>query len=460
MQDEEKTKEQLIHELREISRQLEELKKSEDDRKQIADAMRESEERYRKMVNAVTAYTYTVEICEGQTLSTHHSIGCYAITGYNPEDYKDNPYLWYSMIYPDDRMIVMTSITDIMKGSPGPPIEHRIVRRDGSLVWVRNTFVPYYDKNGRLIKYDGLIENISERKEAEEALRLSEEKFRTIAETAVDAIITANSKGEIIFWNASAEKIFGYTDEEIRGKSLTLLMPERYRYDHEQGLKRLMATGKSKYFGKITEMHGLRKDGSEFPLELSVAMWKAGEDISFSAIIRDITKRKKLEQELEKNATTDRLTEVFNRTKFHEIIKQEVERAKRYNQPLSMIMFDIDHFKNVNDTFGHSIGDYILKNLTQVVKENLREIDYLVRWGGEEFIIITPQTEMERAGVLAERVRKAVENYKFDIVGRITISLGVTQFKKHDTEDTFITRTDDALYSAKRRGRNCVAVKP
>jgi diguanylate cyclase (GGDEF)-like protein len=189
-------------------------------------------------------------------------------------------------------------------------------------------------------------------------------------------------------------------------------------------------------------------------------MWKAGEDISFSAIIRDITKRKKLEQELEKNATTDRLTEVFNRTKFHEIIKQEVERAKRYNQPLSMIMFDIDHFKNVNDTFGHSIGDYILKNLTQVVKENLREIDYLVRWGGEEFIIITPQTEMERAGVLAERVRKAVENYKFDIVGRITISLGVTQFKKHDTEDTFITRTDDALYSAKRRGRNCVAVKP
>lgn len=122
-------------------------------------------------------------------------------------------------------------------------------------------------------------------------------------------------------------------------------------------------------------------------------------------------------------------------------------------------MFDIDHFKNVNDTFGHNIGDYILKNLTQVVKEQLRENDFLVRWGGEEFIIITPQTEMEKAGMLAERIKKAVENYKFDIVGKLTISLGVTQFKMQDTEDTFITRTDDALYLSKRKGRNCVSMK-
>ncbi|NWF76560.1 MAG: diguanylate cyclase [Nitrospirae bacterium] len=460
MLDEEKTKEQLIAELKDIRYQLEELKKLQNDRKQIEDALRESEERYRKMVNAVTGYTYTVTISKGEAISTQHSIGSYIITGYKPEEYQNDPYLWYSMIYPDDRMIVLNSITNISKGSHTLPIEHRIVRKDGSIVWVRNTLVPYYDKNGQLIKYDGLIENISDRKEAEEALKLSEEKFRAIAETAVDAIVTADSKGDVIFWNASAQKIFGYTEEEIRGKSLKILMPEKYRKDHEQGLKRLMETGKSKYFGKITEtFYGLRKDGSEFPIELSVSMWKAGEDIFFSAIIRDITIRKNLEQELEKNAITDRLTEVYNRTKFHEIIKKEIERAKRYNDPLSMIMFDIDHFKNVNDTFGHSIGDYILKNLTQVVKEQLRENDFLVRWGGEEFIIITPQTEMEKAGILAERIKKAVENYKFDIVGKLTISLGVTQFKMQDTEDTFITRTDDALYLSKRKGRNRVSMK-
>ncbi len=304
-----------------------------------------------------------------------------------------------------------------MEGSPIPPIEHRIVHKNGSIVWVRNTLVPYYDQNGQLIKYDGLIENISERKKAEEALKLSEEKFRTIAETAVDAIITANSNGEIIFWNARAQKIFGYTDEEIQGKSLTLLMPERYKYEHQKGLERVMATGKSKYIGKINQTYGLRKDGNEFPLELSVSMWKAGDDTFFSAIIRDITRRKNLEQELEKNATTDKLTDAYNRTKFYEIIKKEIERAKRYNHPLSMIMFDIDHFKNVNDTFGHSVGDYILKNLTKVVKQNLRENDSLVRWGGEEFIIITPDTEIERAEITAERIRKAVENYHFEVVG-------------------------------------------
>ena len=123
-----------------------------------------------------------------------------------------------------------------------------------------------------------------------------------------------------------------------------------------------------------------------------------------------------------------------------------------------MIMFDIDHFKKVNDTYGHTVGDYVLQTLTQIVRENLREIDYLVRWGGEEFIIITPETDIEKAEVLAERIRKATENYIFDQVGAITISLGVAQLKKDDTEDTFIKRVDDAMYLAKQKGRNRVEV--
>lgn len=460
MQDEEKTKKQLIEELEKMRLQLDELKKSEADRSQIEVALRESEERYRKMVNAVTSYTYTVEMTDGQTLSTQHSMGCYVITGYKPEEYLDDPYLWYSMIHTEDRMIAVNAIGNILKGLPVPPVEHRIIRKDGSPLWIRNTLVPYYDEEGRLIKYDGLIENISERKQAEEALRFSEEKFRTIAQTAVDAIISADGSGDILFWNMSAQKIFGYAEDEIIGRSLSLLMPERYREDHQKGIERVMATGESKYFGRFTEMHGLRKDGSEFPLELSVAMWKVDKEIYFSAIIRDITKRKKLENELEKNATTDMLTQAFNRAKFNEIIKLEIERVKRYAHPLSMIMFDIDYFKHVNDQHGHTVGDSILKALTQVVKENLREIDALVRWGGEEFTIIAPETRLERAKVLAERIRVAVENYPFEIVGRITISLGVTQFRKQDTEDTFITRTDDALYTAKRRGRNRTEASP
>jgi diguanylate cyclase (GGDEF)-like protein len=121
-------------------------------------------------------------------------------------------------------------------------------------------------------------------------------------------------------------------------------------------------------------------------------------------------------------------------------------------------MFDIDRFKEVNDTYGHTVGDYVLRTLTQIVKANLRETDYLVRWGGEEFIIIAPDTDLKKAKILAERNRKASEKYKYDHAGTITVSFGVTQFIKDDNEDTVIKRVDDALYEAKRKGRNRVIV--
>ncbi len=458
MQDKEKSKEQIISELKEELRRLARLEESESERKKIEDALRKSEERYKKLVNAVTAYIYSVEISEGMAISTWHSIGCFAITGYKPEDYEANPFLWISMIYPEDRIIVQNSVREILQGNPVPPVEHRIIRRDGALVWIRNTMVPYYDEKGELIKYDGLIENITERKQAEEALRESEEKFRAIAQTAVDAIILSDKDGNILFWNKSAQRIFGYSEEEISGKPLNILMPERYRDAHQNGIERVRITGESKYVESITEMHGLRKDGSEFPIELSVSMWRTDKQTFYSGIIRDITKRKRLESELESLATTDKLTQVYNRTKFNEIINREFERANRYNHPLSLVMFDIDHFKKINDTYGHSVGDYVLQTLAQIVKENLREIDFLIRWGGEEFIIITPETDLGRAEVSAERVRRAIEDYKFRDAGKITVSFGVTEFKKDDTENTIVKRADDAMYKAKEKGRNRVEV--
>jgi len=451
MQDKGKTKEQLIRELQETRRRFAECADSEA-------APGKSEERYKKMVNAVTTYIYAVEISEKKAIATWHSAGCIPITGYKPEDYIADPFLWHSMIYPDDRILIENALKEILKGNPVPPIEHRIIRRDGSVVWIRNTMVPYYDEKNLLIRYDGLIENIADRKRTEEALRESEEKFRNIAQTAVDAIILADSNGGIIFWNTSAQRIFGYTEEEIRGKPLTILMPEQFRAGHQKGMERVKSTGESKYFGRITEMQGLGKDGNVFPIELSVSMWKAGEGIFYSGIIRDITRRKELENELEKTATTDRLTQAYNRTKFHEVIKIEFERAKRYDHTLSIIMFDIDHFKKINDTYGHAAGDYVLQTLTQIVMENLREIDCLVRWGGEEFVVITPETDVASAEVLAERIRRAIEGYRFELTSTVTISLGVTQYRKNDSEDSFIKRADDAMYAAKGKGRNRVEV--
>jgi hypothetical protein len=145
--------------------------------------LKESEERYKRMVSAVTAYTYSVDVSQADTISTWHSIGCIPVTGYSPEDYKDDPQLWYSMIYSDDKTMVENSIKEILAGQEIRPIEHRITRRDGKVVWVRNTIVPYYGDDRFLVRYDGLIEDITERKIAEEEIqKLNRELEKKVVE--------------------------------------------------------------------------------------------------------------------------------------------------------------------------------------------------------------------------------------------------------------------------------------
>jgi len=112
----------------------------------------------------------------------------------------------------------------------------------------------------------------------------------------------------------------------------------------------------------------------------------------------------------------------------------------------------------VNDVYGHDVGDYVLKALSQIAKKNIREIDYLIRWGGEEFLVIVLDTDLKGAEMMAEKIRHAIGNYSFEKVGRVTVSFGVTQYQEKDTEETFMKRVDDALYKAKEKGRDRVEV--
>ncbi|MBI5677881.1 MAG: sensor domain-containing diguanylate cyclase [Planctomycetes bacterium] len=170
-------------------------------------------------------------------------------------------------------------------------------------------------------------------------------------------------------------------------------------------------------------------------------------------------KQKELEdlnEALEKQAITDTLTEVYNRQKFHEMLIQETKESRRYNTHLSLIMFDIDHFKLVNDTYGHQAGDAVLKETAKLISKNIRDADLLARYGGEEFMILTPQTDRESAFTLAEKLRETIRTTKFNGVQHVTCSFGVTQFHGRDTIDSFLKRIDDALYRAKNNGRNRV----
>lgn len=162
--------------------------------------------------------------------------------------------------------------------------------------------------------------------------------------------------------------------------------------------------------------------------------------------------------ELERLATTDKLTGAYNRRKFDEILNQEIKRALRLFTPLSVILFDIDHFKDVNDLFGHITGDRVLADVAQVVKNSIRCSDTLTRWGGEEFLVLCPGNNLAQSLEMAERLRVIIEQTSFPIANGITISLGVSEFQTGDTPDRFIMRADNALYHAKNNGRNCVGL--
>lgn len=161
-------------------------------------------------------------------------------------------------------------------------------------------------------------------------------------------------------------------------------------------------------------------------------------------------------KELEVMASRDPLTGAFNRQAYETILSMETKRSQRYGRSLSFIMYDIDHFKRVNDLHGHKTGDDVLKKLTDVVSSEIRESDFLCRIGGEEFIVVAAETDLENAILLAERMRKAVESSDFERVGTVTISAGAAQYDSKRGIDWIFKRMDAAMYRAKEKGRNRV----
>lgn len=179
-----------------------------------------------------------------------------------------------------------------------------------------------------------------------------------------------------------------------------------------------------------------------------------------------ITERKLAEQlveqqnrELERLATVDKLTQLLNRHKIDEVIEAEIERAKRYHTPLALVMVDIDFFKDINDTFGHRSGDFVLSELALLMRNSIRRSDVIGRWGGEEFLILMPASTLESARRLAEKLRKKIRTHVFDRAGHITCSFGIAEYKSNSSAAEFIESADNALYHAKQNGRNRVELE-
>ncbi|MDH4944484.1 diguanylate cyclase [Sulfurimonas sp. C5] len=183
----------------------------------------------------------------------------------------------------------------------------------------------------------------------------------------------------------------------------------------------------------------------------------APEQHYYSAVFTDVTKEEMYKLELEKLTITDSLTNIGNRRFYNTKIEESISLAKRYKFPLSVIMADIDHFKNVNDQYGHGVGDNVLIEYTKLIVTMIREADIFCRLGGEEFIIIVPYADCNKAEKLAEKIRKRVAEHK--VVLPITMSFGVTEYVQGEDADHILTRVDEALYKAKSNGRNQVVCK-
>ncbi|MBL4711731.1 MAG: GGDEF domain-containing protein [Gammaproteobacteria bacterium] len=170
-----------------------------------------------------------------------------------------------------------------------------------------------------------------------------------------------------------------------------------------------------------------------------------------------LARMKALSTQLRDIAYTDSLTQIYNRLHFAHFLDAEIDKTKRYGGTFSIIFFDLDNFKSINDTYGHPVGDEVLEKVTSIVSKANRNPDIFARYGGEEFIILTPETDLSGAFIHAERLRSDIEKYEFNAVGHVTSSFGVTEFDPgKDSVETVLERADKALYMAKEFGRNRV----
>lgn len=358
------------------------------------------------------------------------------------------------MISPEDRRIAVQLLTDLLTSPTTETVESKMMRNDGGSVYVEWTASLIPDAHGEPESVIVVARDITARKRAEEEARTAQEYARYIVNSSLDMIVTVDTDRRIVEFNKAAEDVLGYRKDEILGQHVETLYCDAE--ENSRVRKAMLETGR--FVGEISNK---KKNHEVVPVLLSASVIRDadGRPTGFMGILRDITERKKIEEELKAAATLDKLTGIYNRRMFESILDGELVRAERYKSPLSLIMIDVDHFKKVNDTYGHQVGDTVLQTLAVIVKDNIRKSDVFGRWGGEEFMVLAPETAGEETLELAEKIRRLIEKHTFEKAGKVTISCGIAQFRERDTVDSILKRTDDGLYQAKHQGRNRVVME-
>jgi len=314
--------------------------------------------------------------------------------------------------------------------------------------------------------------NLIKRREAEEKLSVARESAEkamnraeaneqlvsSILNTVRDGIITIDSSGIIETFNPGANDIFGYRAHEVIGKNISILMPEPHRSAHDGYLKKFMDGNSTRDQGAPIEQIALRKNGETFPAEITLNTVHVADKIKFTGLLRDITERKKWEEEIKQMAMSDPLTGLANRNRYNQRLQETVKQASRFNTHFALMQIDLDKFKPVNDTYGHPVGDALLQQVAKILLSSCRDVDTVARLGGDEFSIILnginrPEDVVISAKRIIEKLSHPIMIENHDI--KIGASIGISYYPddSEDIEELF-GMADKALYSSKQEGRN------
>ncbi|WP_194117128.1 sensor domain-containing diguanylate cyclase [Chitinilyticum piscinae] len=407
------------------------------------------------------------------------SQGTLYVTGYPATDWPGQAPDFASLIHPEHREAHAIALAS----GEGYGIEYRLLHRDGIARWVHEQAWLVEDAEGRVVAREGVISDISARKAEEAAREADAEQYRELVQSARSIILRLDPQGRISFVNQYAESYFGYDPDELIGQPLlgTLLPETESTQRNLAGVLEALLTQPEDFPVHVNE--NLCRDGRRvWVLWTNQPVRNAqGQLTEILSIGNDITEQRQIQLELRRaheqlqvqyqriaalqnqlreQAIRDSLTGLFNRRYLEETLERELARAQREQGALSVIMLDVDHFKQVNDRFGHKAGDEVLRALGAYLRARSRSEDVACRYGGEEFAIVLPGAQLGDAVRRAESWREGFAASALEVDGhvlQVTLSLGVASFPSHASDaETLLNRADSALYAAKGHGRNRV----
>lgn len=325
-------------------------------------------------------------------------------------------------------------------------------RKDGASYVVHWNISPVRDDEGVLTHFVSVQQDISDIvRAAQENLLLA----RALDATS-DPVVLTDARARITFVNTAFAKVTGYTVDEVRGRTPAMFQSGAHDEAFYRALRATLDAGKDFRATFINR----RRDGSLYHSEQSISPVcdDKGRVTHYVSVSKDISERVEKEQSLLHEASHDKLTGLHNRRYGEQTLGKAILAAHKHGRSLTLLVCDIDHFKQVNDRFGHLAGDRVLRDVAHILRSAVRSRDCVIRWGGEEFLVLLEHCEQAPGVLLAERIRHRVEAHHDADVGKVTLSLGLATLKPDETMEQLIARADEALYEAKHGGRNRLSI--